>query len=186
VTARRLFLASAAAALALAPAGVSSAKMNQGTLNCHGRAVVTGTDDGKAVTVTVDSADEKVTLPRTGDARYVGEVSPTTHDHFGAVSVNAGPFKVAVGKWGVSKNVSNLPSSTGVKHYSFPSWVPPFKLKLSGYHTSGNPTGTCSGFIELSLMGSALSSPVGLGSVAATVAFLGGIVVAGIPKGPKP
>lgn len=169
---KRLLAALAATFLAMltlaAMAPPASAEFTENTIGCSGHATVT---DKGGQTYQIDAQDKAATLPRGGSAEWAGTVQTVTHDHSGEIVIKVGPSSIKIGSW-ANANAGNKNAKNGTKSLSALEQAPPGKYELTGFHQGKE--GRCAGRIAVTLAGSPLSSPVGIGVlIAAIVTALG-------------
>ncbi len=111
--------------------------------------------------------DEVVTIPRSDTVDWQGSVSGPPGDHSGSVWLELPPpfGTVEIDSWGGSGVTT---SNSGSEEYKLPKLVPAgVTFTVAGEHVDAN--GTCTGYVNLQVEGSALSSPITWVSLAGTV-----------------
>ncbi len=123
------------------------------------------------------------TVPKSGSASYTASVPVTGDDRTTSgkveVALPLGLPSITVKSW-KSDNTDGS-SDSGSVSWDIPSIVPGnVELNVSGYHQDEGAR--CEGRIKVKLEGSGIGSPVGLASVVLTLASLGGVIWAGMPR----
>lgn len=111
--------------------------------------------------------DEVVTVPRSDTVDWMGSVSGPPGEHSGAIWLELPPpfGTVEIDNWGGSGETT---SNSGSEDYDLPKLLPAGVIfTVAGEHSDAN--GNCTGYVNLKLEGSALSSPITWVSLAATV-----------------
>ncbi len=123
----------------------------------------------QAAGISVDATtigDEVVTIPRRDTVDWQGSVSGPPGVHSGAIWLELPPpfGTVEIDSWGGSGVTT---SNVGSEEYDLPKLVPAgVTFTVAGEHHDAN--GTCTGYVNLKIDGSPLSSPLTWVSLAGT------------------
>ena len=161
---RRSLVVVAGLGIALALPTLARAGFEDNSSGCS----ASGTFQSNGMTVDVATVgDDVVTVPRSDTLEWTGSVAAAPGAYHGSIWVELPPpfGTVEIDSWsGNSTNTSN----SGVEDYDLPGWLPGgAQFRVAGEHVDQH--GTCTGYVNLTIDGGPLGSPITWVALAGTI-----------------